>query len=138
VKAFYWGLTWGDPNGGSSVVPVIILLLMAGVFFYLRYLAKRNEREKDERAKRYLEKQKRQEAEKERLSYLHPPHESLDKRVSDYFATLPETHPIKRVGNGLLMTFLVIGFLVIVIIVVAVMLHNGSCQVDGDFSTCFP
>ena len=111
---------------------------MAGVFFYLRYIGKRNEREKDEREKRYLEKQKRQEAEKERLSYLHPPHDSLDKRVSDYFSTLPETHPVKRAGNGLLMAIVIIGFIVIAIIIIAVMLHNGSCLVGSDYSSCAP
>ncbi len=94
---------------------------------------KRNEREKDEAFKRYLEDQKRKEYQKERL--IIP---SLDKRVSDYFATLPETHPVKQVGYWVFMAVVVIGFIVIAIIVIAVMLHNGSCQVDGDYSSCYP
>lgn len=42
------------------------------------------------------------------------------------------------IGEFSVQLIAVLGFLVLVVIVIAVMLHNGSCQVDGDYSSCYP
>ena len=145
------GLHLTDPNASDlrnfliGAFDVLIILIIIFVFFYLRNpnVRKRRQIRIEERDERYKERDKRYKVRKaaERLA-----RNKNKEEMEAQFNALPQNHLRKKLarvfsftGNLVLNITIVVGFILIVIFVVVVASHNGSCiGPDMDYSTCYP
>jgi hypothetical protein len=137
------GLHLTDPNASATsnfivgALDVSIVLLAIFAVFYFR-----NDKVKKKRAIKQESRNARYQIQRA---------EKLEKRVASQqveskYDALPDTHILKKVvklfsvtGNFAFNIALVVGFVIVVIVVIAIALHNGSCiGPEGDYSNCYP
>lgn len=137
------GLHLTDHNASAlsnfivGALDVLIVLVVIFAFFYCR-----NEKVKQKRALKQKAQNELYQLRRAKKFEKRAASQQIDSR----YDALPESHILKKTvtlfsvtGSIVFNIALVVGFIVIVIVVIAVALHNGSCiGPESDYSNCYP
>ena len=139
----FTGLHLTDHNASAlsnfivGILDVLIVLVVIFAFFYFR-----NEKVKQKRALKQIARNELYQLRRAKKFEKRTASQQIDSR----YDALPESHILKKTvklfsltGSIVFNIALVVGFIVIVIVVIAVALHNGSSiGPEGDYSNCYP
>lgn len=149
------GLRWTDPNASAAsniiigTLDAFIVVAAVAAVFYFRSPKVRAKRALaiDARNRKYEERKAVKLAKRESTRNSNFVQEGTTPgKFTLWYASLSDNHLAKRlvrfIGKLTVLfweVFFIAVFIVIVAIVIALALHNGSCiGPEGDYSTCYP